>query len=150
MTVRKTENLIECTVCKKPLILYEWLRSDKSDPITLDEKPTQGPATHPSVDKWCDGKCHADLFGGGWNERVIRYPKLHDDLPVEMGIHEVHYDKDGKPSMLTVHPTGHMGESIEELKESLKRYERALALPILDWDKDFPKEDKETGFRRAE
>lgn len=136
--------LMKCPECARPSILYEWMSAEDAAP---NSQIFQGPTTHPHIKDWCDGECAEDQFGGGWNHRLIEYPKMGDFI--DMGIHEVFYTKDKKPSYLTMHPVGIVGSSIEEMKEVLAQYAKALDQPILKWD-DFPRSEPEKSLKYSD
>jgi hypothetical protein len=72
-----------------------------------------------------------------WNYRVMRR-ELTSDLgftDVKYSIHEVHY-KDGKAVAYSSEPMNPMGDTLEELREDLKRMLMALERPIFDFEKE--------------
>lgn len=62
-----------------------------------------------------------------WNYRVVR------DIG-GLTIHEVYYDERGKPNGMTIDEVGPRGETLKELKRSMKLYKQALKRPVLDED----------------
>lgn len=69
-----------------------------------------------------------------WNHRVLRTQTPYGtegEIETWYAIHEVHYIN-GKPSMCTDVPTDVSGESLDELKLTLKRMRRALKEPALE------------------
>ena len=66
-----------------------------------------------------------------WNYRVVKKTYMGDTL---FGIHEVYYDDDGNPDMVTVQPVGIVGDDIHELRREYVYYLRALLRPALDYD----------------
>lgn len=74
-----------------------------------------------------------------WNYRVVRYQGA--DKEWYCGIHEVYYDED-KPSGHTVREAGVSGESIDELRDILKKMGEALDKPILEFK-------PESGYREV-
>jgi hypothetical protein len=64
--------------------------------------------------------------------------KRNKDGVETFGIYEVYYyeDKNQAPGW-TESPIGHEYDSVEELKEDLRRQMGATKKPILDYDKDF-------------
>jgi hypothetical protein len=64
-----------------------------------------------------------------WNHRVIDHGEFNDERC--LAIHEVYYDADGKPEMMTESPIGIAGETLEELGETLDRMKLALGKPVL-------------------
>ena len=67
-----------------------------------------------------------------WNYRVIK--KIHDDGTEIFAIHEVYYDDDGKPDLVTEDPCEPQGETLEELKDDCEWYQKALEHPVLNYD----------------
>ncbi len=63
-----------------------------------------------------------------WNYRVIR---REDEI---YAIHEVHYNKDGKPSGVTVEPSWPQGETLEELQRDFEHYQEALQKEVLNYE----------------
>ena len=65
-----------------------------------------------------------------WNYRVVRY----DDG--DLGLHEIYYDDQGKPVMMTEQPVGFVAsgeEGVEGLIQSLERaLQEAQNRPILE------------------
>jgi hypothetical protein len=59
-----------------------------------------------------------------WNYRVIQRGD-------EAAIHEVLFRPDGSIEGWTEQPVFPRGETVEELREDLKRYSRALSEPVL-------------------
>ena len=49
-----------------------------------------------------------------WNYRIVKYADGEG-----FGLHEVHYDSDGKPIRMTERPAVFVGDSPEELRSSL-------------------------------
>ena len=80
-----------------------------------------------------------------WNHRVIR--QVYDD-EVFLGIHEVFYE-DGVPDMCTKDTVGVSGESLAELKQTLKWMRKALRQPILEMS-DFEEGGKYFDAERKE
>jgi len=66
-----------------------------------------------------------------WNYRVVKKTYTGDTL---FGIHEVYYDDDGKPEMVTVDPVGIVGDDMNELRREYVYYLRALLRPVLDYE----------------
>ena len=71
----------------------------------------------------------------GWNHRVVKrtYPEPSGETFYQ--IHEAYYglNGSGKPS-ITVDPMYAIGESVDELRETLQRMLRALDKPVLDYE----------------
>jgi hypothetical protein len=78
-----------------------------------------------------------------WNHRVIDHGEFDDHGIYGVGrylaIHEVYYDADGKPKMMTEAPISIAGETLEELGETLDRMKRALEEPVLPVEQFEPK-----------
>ena len=70
-----------------------------------------------------------------WNYRVVRKTETgYDNLGEYYGIHEVYYDDDGNPEMVTVEPVAIVGDTLLELQWEYAHYLRALLKPVLDYD----------------
>ncbi len=70
-----------------------------------------------------------------WSYRVVRKIETgYDNLGEYYGIHEVYYDDDGKPEMVTVDPIGPAGDTLKELKCDLAYMLDALKKPVLDYE----------------
>lgn len=80
-----------------------------------------------------------------WNHRVIRQVC---DGEVFLGIHEVYYDN-GVPDMCTEDTVGVCGESLGELKQTLRWMQKALGEPILEMS-DFEEGGKYFDAERKE
>jgi len=77
-----------------------------------------------------------------WNHRVIRKELEYDcETFVTFGIYEVYYTE-GKPTACTVEMMKPHGETLDELKQDLERFQKALEHPVLDFHKDFPQEEE--------
>ena len=61
-----------------------------------------------------------------WNHRVMKHPDG------TLGIHEVYYDKDGKPQDWEEFPSV-MGETKKEMTDDLKHMEKCMKEPTLDY-----------------
>jgi len=72
-----------------------------------------------------------------WNIRLVKYS---DDKEIILEVAEVFYNSQCKPCGF--HLARASGESINELHEYTDRMKEALALPILEFDKDFGEWDK--------
>lgn len=72
-----------------------------------------------------------------WNHRVVKYTD--GEGTTHFGVHEVYYDKEGRPSMYTESAMSPYGETLEELQLDLERMLGALTKPVLT-DDDFKKE----------
>jgi len=80
-----------------------------------------------------------------WNHRVVVRTFVHSDKFIEKtyGIHEVYYDKDDKPEGVTMEAIGIIGDSVDDIKETLDRMAKACTLPVLDYDTDFDNKDED-------
>lgn len=70
-----------------------------------------------------------------WNHRVVKrtYPAPSHETFFQ--IHEAYYyHGEGKTPSVTVEPTAPVGETLEELRETLQRMLRALDKPVLDYE----------------
>lgn len=65
-----------------------------------------------------------------WNNRVIRKVYEHE---TQLGIHEVFYNDEGNPYLVTVNAVGVVGDTLEELEQTLKWMMEALGEPILEY-----------------
>lgn len=80
-----------------------------------------------------------------WNYRVMK--RTYKGMNYEedaYDIYEVYYNDNGEVKNWSESPTYPHGETLEELKEDIKRYEEALNKPVLDYDeleKKFEKEE---------
>lgn len=69
----------------------------------------------------------------GWNYRVIRHTDPDGDD--HFAIHEVHYNKNGKPDLCTEAPVGFVADSPEKLREIIGlMVMRAFDEPVLDYE----------------
>lgn len=66
-----------------------------------------------------------------WNYRVIC--RVHQGETF-YAIHEVFYDKKGKPGSVTQEPSYPQGETKNELRRDFRHYQQALTRPILEYD----------------
>jgi len=64
-----------------------------------------------------------------WNYRVIRHIVDEEEF---FQIHEVHYNDDGHPEMITEEPISPFGETVEELSHTMIHMLSGLTKPILD------------------
>ena len=80
-----------------------------------------------------------------WNHRVLVTEYTHADGEVEtwFSIHEVYYDKDGKPEGPTKNAIAVAGNSKKELKWTLNEMRKCLGKPFLWGDDRFPQEYKQ-------
>jgi hypothetical protein len=72
-----------------------------------------------------------------WNYRLMRYRD--EAFGDTFGIHEVHYDDDGKPKGFTERAVGVVVDSVAEVPEVLAMMAKAASKPVLEHD-DFPNE----------
>lgn len=71
----------------------------------------------------------------GWNYRVAyKVETISGNEYAIYGIHEVYYDKEGNPIMITEDSMAPGGESVEELKEDLSWMMKAFDKPPLNWN----------------
>lgn len=74
-----------------------------------------------------------------WNYRVLAHKQFDE---IHFYIHEVYYDKDGKPDGYTERPVIVNSDSIKGMRWVTNRMKEALSKPILKiWD--FPNEYKD-------
>lgn len=66
-----------------------------------------------------------------WNHRVLRKKDVGGEW---YAVHEVYYDKKGKPTGATQDEVGPCGETLEQLKAELEMFARALDKPVLDYE----------------
>lgn len=76
-----------------------------------------------------------------WNHRVIAHDDYITTENVYYMIHEVFYDKEGKPDGCTANPITINGEDLESLHWVVDKIKECLDKPILS-KKNFPKEYK--------
>ena len=78
----------------------------------------------------CDG---GDM---NWDYRVIKrtFKMPSGYLEIQHAIYEVYYDEDGNVNTWSANPMYIAGETLDELRDDLKRYSAAFDRPILDWD----------------
>lgn len=65
-----------------------------------------------------------------WNYRVLQHS---NDREQWYEIHEVYYDAAGEPELCTERAAIPGGETVEELREDLQLYTRALEQPVLEY-----------------
>ena len=73
-----------------------------------------------------------------WNHRVVHRVIQGDDF---YGIHEVFYDDEGRPDMMTERAVGVCGDNLEELQQTLEWMLQAMDKPILEYDEIRGEED---------
>jgi hypothetical protein len=72
-----------------------------------------------------------------WNHRVL----IHEELNYEhFMIHEVYYDKNGKPDSYTENGVRVGGHDLKSIKWSLNKMKECLKKPILYYGDKFPQE----------
>lgn len=74
-----------------------------------------------------------------WNYRIMAH--LHDDT-VYFNVHEVYYNKKGKPTSYTSTAVTVGGETVDELQQVLTRMTIGTGKPVLWAGEKFPKEYK--------
>lgn len=65
-----------------------------------------------------------------WNYRIVRH---HNGGDIWFAIHEVYYEEDGKPKMVSTSPVAPHGENLDDLQKDLEMQKAACKLPILDY-----------------
>jgi len=75
----------------------------------------------------------------GWNHRILAHKQNGE---VYLSLHEVFYNKKGKPDGYTLNPITVVGESLKSIKWTLKMMKKCSNKPILWAGKKFPKEFK--------
>jgi hypothetical protein len=66
-----------------------------------------------------------------WNYRITK----HTDKGEEWyGIHEVYYDKDDKPEMISENPIAAHGLTVDEIKSDLDMMRSAFVKPIVNYE----------------
>jgi hypothetical protein len=73
-----------------------------------------------------------------WNHRLLAYH--HEDEGVSLKVHEVYYDKQGKPNGYTSNPITIEGESKEDVAWVVEHIGKCLDKPILWAGSRFPEE----------
>jgi hypothetical protein len=63
-----------------------------------------------------------------WNYRVIRYPETEDSA---FAIHEVYYDKEGRPTSWAENPIAPLGDNLLELRAEVEYMLEAFDKPVL-------------------
>jgi len=76
-----------------------------------------------------------------WNYRVVK-KRYEDTELVFFGIHEVYYDEEGKPNLVTQEPIDVSGESVEDLLDIYETMKEAFRKPVLLYE-DFCEESNE-------
>ena len=71
-----------------------------------------------------------------WNYRLVhrRIKTTPGTTEHTYAIHEVYYDDDGVPDMVTEGEVGVLGETIEEAKSAWTMMEEAFNQPVLEYD----------------
>ena len=79
-----------------------------------------------------------------WNHRVVL--RVEPDGSTHYGVHEVYYyDADDRPNARTLDASDPTGETLDELREDIAMFARALERPVLT-DEDFPTSDPTGGL----
>ena len=66
-----------------------------------------------------------------WNYRITK----HEDKGEEWyGIHEVYYDKDGDPDMISENPIAAHGLTVDEIRSDLDMMRQAFDKPVVNYD----------------
>ncbi len=68
-----------------------------------------------------------------WNYRVLERKDKKTGEKI-YAIHEVYSNDEGQPDGCTENDVAPMGESLEELKDDIEYYLRALKMPVLVYD----------------
>ncbi len=68
----------------------------------------------------------------GWNYRVVK--ELTKGGFTDYAVHEVHYDENDAPYMMTTRDVSPAGEDAAEFAQSLVLWNRALEKPVLVYD----------------
>lgn len=63
-----------------------------------------------------------------WNYRIVKTAFEQGD---RYAIHEVYYDAHGNPTSRTAEPCCPIGETLEELRAEMERYQKAMEKPVL-------------------
>lgn len=78
-----------------------------------------------------------------WNYRIIK--QYNEEINEwSYAIHSVYYNRDGKPSGLSVDPSYPSGDTLEELREDLLLYSHAFEKPVLNWNDFVNREEPST------
>jgi len=73
---------------------------------------------------------------GHWNHRVVkRIVKDFGEDVEQLGIHEAFYGLDGEGVAWTDEPVVVIGETVDDLRETLERMLRCLDMPVIDGTK---------------
>jgi hypothetical protein len=67
-----------------------------------------------------------------WNYRVVR--KQEKNGTTSFAIHEVYYDKNGKPFLCSALPERIVNDDLNELKTNILRFLKAFSKPILNYE----------------
>ena len=71
----------------------------------------------------------------GWNHRLMRHTHIDKGVSTYWyGIHEVYYDADGNPNGWTENVVAPFGETPEEISKEFELMQKALLLPVIDFD----------------
>jgi hypothetical protein len=74
-----------------------------------------------------------------WNHRIIREKATPEETEVSgeehyYTIREVYYDDDGKPELVTMEGDAPWGTTVDELKQDVEWYRKALEQPVLNYE----------------
>jgi hypothetical protein len=70
-----------------------------------------------------------------WNYRVVHRHLVHPNGGEDVyAVHEVYYDDDGNPTMVTENPVYLAAESVKELNADRILMGAACRKPVLEWD----------------
>lgn len=75
----------------------------------------------------------------GWDYRVVKQTFDGEDV---FAVHEVYYEDDGKPHMMSEDEVSPHGESLKEFKSDWKAYLDAKEQPVLTYPDDFQNDKK--------
>lgn len=67
-----------------------------------------------------------------WNYRVVRHRDPTEEQGWIVSIHEVFYDEQGKPVLMSEQPAGVVSSTVMGLSEVLSTLRQAFDLPILN------------------
>jgi len=74
-----------------------------------------------------------------WNHRIVREKNTPEEAEVSgeeyyYTIREVYYDDDGKPELVSLEGDAPFGTTLEELKQDVERFAKALKYLVLDFE----------------
>ena len=67
-----------------------------------------------------------------WNHRVIR--RVNEQGEEYYAIHEVYYNEDNEPHMVTEEAVSPFGETLEELEQDMEWFIKAMRHPVLNYE----------------